>query len=154
MIRKGIMKSDEEDDDSNDSSNLVTINYKKTNLPESPHPPALKRTLEDAETVAENSQPKKVKAAEDTATENLSTEPQEKTVSNMESEEKKNEMNDLVKKVSQEDIRKTIKNMTKKVIDNRQTKASDVRNEMIKIIWIIILYRKWKLFYFKRSSNV
>lgn len=113
MIRKGILKNDEEDDDSNDSNKLVSVSYKKTNLVEAESSPSLKRTIDDVDSVTEDNHAKKKKTTEDAAT-TFNRVVQDKK-NYVESKEKRIEMSELVKNISQEDIRRKLKNMTKKV---------------------------------------
>lgn len=120
MIRKEIMKNDAEDEDSDEKSGrMVSVQYKtKPNStclqPQSP--PSLKRTLEDADGVTESLTLKKIRSSSEVVVTPIAKSPEkEKSEFTPKSKESIAETRDLVRKISQEDIRGKLQKMSPEV---------------------------------------
>ncbi|OXU18549.1 hypothetical protein TSAR_009650 [Trichomalopsis sarcophagae] len=117
MIRKEIMKNDEEDEDSDEkASRMVSVQYKikpnSTSLqPQSPS--SLKRSFEDADSAIESLTLKKIRSSSEVVVTPIVKSPdKEKKELTPKSKESIAETRDLVRKISQEDIRGKLQRMT------------------------------------------
>ncbi|XP_011504546.1 PREDICTED: MATH and LRR domain-containing protein PFE0570w [Ceratosolen solmsi marchali] len=137
MIRKEILKNDEDDEDSSDESGkLVPVNYKKPNYTQSLSPPSLKRTLDDADCISESVTLKRIKSSGDNSSTTIPQSNENKEYVTK-SKESIAETNELVRQISQEDIRGKLKKLKQEELEalllQKIVECITIRGEMGKL---------------------
>jgi hypothetical protein len=116
MIRKEILKNDEEDEESSDEpGKLIPVNYKKNNYTQSLSPPSLKRSHDDTDCISESVTLKRIKSGGDNSSTPISQSNESKEYV-PKSKESIAQINGLVRQISQEDIRGKLKKLKQEVL--------------------------------------